>query len=81
MSPPEIGGPVLDYYKLFDRAMYFQKAKRYEEAAAKWKQVLEISPDDVLAHSNLELVLMLSGHREEAGEHLRRAKELRSQVR
>jgi len=76
-----LGGPAIDYYRLFDRAMYFQKAKRYEEAGAKWKQVLEISPDDLLAHSNLGLVLMLSGHREEAGEHLRRAKELRSQVR
>jgi hypothetical protein len=75
-----LGGPAIDYYRLWDRAMYFQKAGRYEESAAKWKQVLEINPEDALAHANLGLALMLSGHREEAGEHLRKAKELRSRL-
>jgi Flp pilus assembly protein TadD len=39
--------------------------------------VLEIDPEDATAHANLGLVLMLSGRRREAAEHLSRAKELR----
>jgi tetratricopeptide (TPR) repeat protein len=67
----ELGGPALDYYKLFDRAMYFQRQKRYAESAAWWKKVLEIAPDDAQAHRNLALVLLMDGKRQEAGEHLR----------
>jgi hypothetical protein len=66
-----LGGPALDYYKLFDRAMYFQRQKRFAESAAWWKKVLEVAPGDALAHRNLALVLMMEGKRQEAGEHLR----------
>jgi len=66
-----LGGPVLDYYKLFDRAMYFQRQKRFTESAVWWKKVLEVAPDDALAHRNLALVLMMDGKPREAGEHLR----------
>jgi hypothetical protein len=66
-----LGGPALDYYKLFDRAMYFERQKRFAESAVWWKKVLEIAPGDALAHRNLALVLMMDGKRQEAGEHLR----------
>ena len=68
-----LGGPALDYYKLFDRAMYFQRQKRFAESAAWWRKVLEISPEDAQAHRNLALVLMMAGKRQEAGEQLRQA--------
>ena len=66
-----LGGPALDYYKLFDRAMYFQRQKRFAESAVWWRKVIEVAPDDALAHRNLALVLMMDGKRQEAGEHLR----------
>jgi hypothetical protein len=72
-----IGGPALDYYRFFDRALYFQKQARYEESAAWWKKVLEVNPDDDLAHSNLGLVLLLAGHRAEAGAHFEQARAIR----
>ena len=66
-----LGGPVLDYYKFFDRAMYFQRQKRFPEAEQWWNKVLETNPDDSLAHRNLALVLMMEGKRHDAAEHLR----------
>jgi len=75
-----LGGPALDYYRLFDRAMYYQKQGRYEESAGVWRKVLAIDPEDDLAHGNLGLVLMLSHRREEAGVHLRKAREIRARI-
>jgi Flp pilus assembly protein TadD len=79
--PPDgmrtLGGPVIDFFKLFDRAMYFQKQARYEEASAVWKQVLEIRPDDAIVQGNLGMALMLMGRREEAAVHMRKAQELK----
>ena len=40
----QIGGPVLDYYRLVNSATYLQKTGRYEASAAKWRQVLETQP-------------------------------------
>jgi len=78
--PPDglraIGGPVIDYYRLINSAAYLQKTRQYESAAAKWKQVLELEPDDELAHRNLGNALLLSGHREDAGAHFEKANEL-----
>ncbi|MGE5647104.1 MAG: hypothetical protein ACM336_15080 [Acidobacteriota bacterium] len=77
-----LGGPAIEYYKLFNSALYLQKQGRLEESAARWKQVLANSPDDRVAHANLALVLMLAGHRKEAGEHMDRSRALgRSQAR
>jgi hypothetical protein len=66
-----LGGPALDYYKLFDRAMYFQRQKRFAESEAWWRKLLEIAPGDTLARRNLGLVLIMEGKRQEAGENLR----------
>ena len=80
-SPPDgmetLGGPVVDYFKLFDRAVYYQKKGRYEEAAADWGQAVAIRPDDPIARGNLGMTLMLAGRREEAAVHVRKARELK----
>jgi tetratricopeptide (TPR) repeat protein len=70
-----IGGPVIQYYKLFNSALYLQKQGRYEESVARWKQVLEVSPDDPLALNNLGMALVLAGHRGEAVTHFQKATE------
>jgi tetratricopeptide (TPR) repeat protein len=72
-----IGGPVLDYYRLFNSAAYLQRTRSYEASAAKWRQVLELSPDDEAAHRNLGTVLLMTGHREESAAHFRKASELK----
>lgn len=71
-----LGGPVIDYFKLVDSAMYFQKQAQYSKANVLWEQALKIRPDDPIAEDNLGTSLMLAGHREEAGPHLRKAQEL-----
>jgi tetratricopeptide (TPR) repeat protein len=73
----EIGGPALDYYKLVDRATYYQKNGRPAESASTWSEVLEINPDDADAHESLGRALLMSGRRDEAGAHLRKAAELK----
>lgn len=72
-----LGGPAVDYYRLFDRAMYLQKQKRFEEAVAAWRRVIAIRPDDPLARGNLGMVLLMAGRREEAGGELQKARELK----
>jgi tetratricopeptide (TPR) repeat protein len=73
----KIGGPALEYYQRFNRAMYLQKRGRLPESIAEWKQVLELKPDDAQAHGNLGTALLMTGHRDEAGVHLQRAAELK----
>jgi tetratricopeptide (TPR) repeat protein len=73
----QIGGPVIDYYKLFNSAAYLQRTGRYEASAAKWREVLELSPDDEEAHRNLGTVLLMTGHREESAAHSRKASEIK----
>ncbi len=73
----KIDGPVIEYYRLVDNAMYFKKKGRYEESIAEWRKVLGVNSDDALAHNNLGALLLLTGHPQEAAAHLRRAKEIR----
>ena len=72
-----LGGPAIEYYKLLNSAVYFQKRGRYEEAIARWRQVLELRPDDEMAHNDLGRLLLLTGHREEAAIYLRKASEIK----
>jgi len=72
-----IGGPAIDFYRLYDRAMYLQKQRRFDEAVAAWRQVLETDPEDALANSNLAAALLAAGRREEAVVQLRKASELK----
>ena len=73
----QIGGPVIDYYRLVNSAAYLQRNGRYQESAAKWKEVLALSPDDEFAHRNLGTVLLMTGRREESTAHLREAAEIK----
>jgi tetratricopeptide (TPR) repeat protein len=73
----QIGGPVLDYYRLYNSAAYLQRTRRYRESAEKWKKVVELDPDDELAQRNLGTVLLLTGQRAESGAHFRKASELK----
>jgi len=73
----QIGGPVIDYYRLVNSATYLQKTGSYEASAATWRRVLELSPDDELAHRNLGTVLLMTGHREESAAHFQKASEIK----
>jgi tetratricopeptide (TPR) repeat protein len=73
----QIGGPVIDYYRLVNSAAYLQRTGSYEASAAKWRKVLELSPDDEIAHRSLGAVLLMTGHREESAVHLRKASEMK----
>ena len=72
-----IGGPALEYFQLLNSAIYLQKRHRYDEAIVKWNKLLELAPDDEAAHQNLGMLLVYTGRRQEAAEHIRKAKELR----
>jgi tetratricopeptide (TPR) repeat protein len=73
----QIGGPAIDYYKLFNSAAYLQKTGRYQESAAKWRKVLELRPDDEGAHRNLGTVLLMTGHAGESAAHFQKASEMK----
>jgi Tfp pilus assembly protein PilF len=73
----QIGGPVIDYYRLVNSAAYLQRTGSYEASAAKWRKVLELSPDDEVAHRGLGTVLLMTGHREESTAHFRKASEIK----
>jgi tetratricopeptide (TPR) repeat protein len=72
-----IGGPVLDYYKMVNSAAYLQKTGSYEASAARWREVLELSPDDEVAHRGLGTVLLMTGHPRESADHLEKASEIK----
>jgi tetratricopeptide (TPR) repeat protein len=72
----QIGGPVIDYYRLVDRAAYLERTGAYAASAVKWRQALELNADDEFAHRKLATVLMMTGHREEAAAQLREANEI-----
>jgi tetratricopeptide (TPR) repeat protein len=73
----QIGGPVIDYYKLYNSAAYLQRTGSYEASAAKWRSVLELSPDDGAAHRSLGTVLLMTGHGEESAAHFQKASEIK----
>ena len=70
-----IGGPALDYYRLYDRALYLQKERRYNESAAVWKALLATAPEDAEVSRRLGMTLLFAGRRSEALPHLEKAKE------
>jgi tetratricopeptide (TPR) repeat protein len=73
----QIGGPVIDYYRLVNSAAYLQRTKSYEASAAEWRKVLELSPGDAVAQRNLGTVLLMTDHPEESAALLRKASESR----
>jgi tetratricopeptide (TPR) repeat protein len=73
----QIGGPVIDYYRLVNTAAYLQRTRSYQASAAKWREVLNANPDDEVAHRSLGAVLLMTGHREESAAHLQKASEIK----
>jgi tetratricopeptide (TPR) repeat protein len=73
----QIGGPVIDYYRLLNSAAYLQRTGSYQASAAKWKKVLELHPEDEAAHRSLGTVLLMMGQREASGVHFRKASEIK----
>ncbi len=73
----KIDGPAIEYYRLVDRALSLRKSGQYAESAAEWRKVLEIREDDALAHNSLGVLLLLTGHPEEAVAHIQKASEIR----
>lgn len=73
-----IGGAALEYYRLYDRAVYFEKSKRFDEAAEKWRALLEIAPEDDEVRRRLGMTLLLAGRRGEAALNLERSREARA---
>jgi tetratricopeptide (TPR) repeat protein len=72
----QIGGPVIDYYRLVNSAAYLQRTGSYQAAADAWRKVLELSPDDEVARRGLGTALLMTGHRGEAAVHLQKASEI-----
>lgn len=58
-----------------DEAMELKNQGRYEEAAARFQQILEVSPNHARAHLGLGLVHCFMGRFEESLEELKRAVE------
>ncbi len=73
----KIDGPAIEYLRLADRATYFRKQGQYRESIVEWRKVLDLVPDDALAHSSLGTLLLLTGHPEEAAAHLKKARQLK----
>jgi tetratricopeptide (TPR) repeat protein len=73
----QIGGPVIDYFRLVNSAAYLQKHVSYEASVARWRRVVELYPDDEFAHRGLGGVLLLTGHAREAADHLQKASEIK----
>ncbi len=73
----EIAGPVIDYSRLVDQAVYYRKRGQLDAAIARWREALSISPGDEWAHDNLGNLLMMTGHPREAAEQLQIANGLR----
>jgi serine/threonine-protein kinase len=63
------------YYEL---GVFYYRQRRYAEAAAEFEKVLEITPDNALAHATLGGIVQLLGQDGEAEEHLKRSIELQS---
>jgi len=72
-----LGGPALDYYKLFNNALFLQKKGRLAESAAEWRRAIEANPEDPMARDNFGMALLLAGRREEAAGQMNKARELR----
>lgn len=61
------------YYEL---GVFYFRQKRYRDAAGAFERVLEITPDNAMAHATLGGMLQLTGKNAEAEAHLRRSNEL-----
>ncbi|MBI4893600.1 MAG: PD40 domain-containing protein, partial [Acidobacteria bacterium] len=68
-----LGGPALDFYRLYDRAAYLQKQNDPAAAVQAWQRVLALRPDDEMALNQLGVALLKSGRPAEARQAMQRA--------
>ncbi len=73
-----LGGPALDFYRLYDRAAYLQKQNDPTAAVQAWQRVLAIRPDDEMALNQLGVALLKSGRPAEARQAMQRAAQARA---
>lgn len=68
--PPDgllrIDTPVVESYRVFDRAFELAKKGQHAEAAAEWKKALELSPEDSKVFMNLGVSQAAAGEVEKA---------------
>ncbi len=76
-----LGGPAMDFYRLYDRAMYFQKQARFTEAAEAWRKVLDVKPDDEMSLNQLGIALLKTGRAAEAKQAMAQAAAARARAR
>lgn len=69
-----IDGPALEYYRLYDRALYLEKQRRFAESADLWQRTLDLAPDDTMIRRQRDLTRLLAGRAgQQSAEPLRRA--------
>ncbi|HVX66700.1 MAG TPA: tetratricopeptide repeat protein, partial [Bryobacteraceae bacterium] len=73
----EIGGPVIEFYRSYDRALYLQKKGRYAESVAQWRRAIEAEPDEPTSRTNFGAALLALGRPREAAAEFEKAKELK----
>jgi hypothetical protein len=76
-----LGGPALEFYRLYDRAMYYQKQSRFSEAVEAWRRVLAVKPGDEMSLNQLGLALLRTGRAAEARQALAEAAKARGRQR
>jgi len=72
-----IDGPALQFSREYDQALYYQKARRYQEALPHWRAAVAAMPSDPMAHDGLALALRMTGQVPESAREAARATELR----
>ena len=78
--PPDgiakIDPQATEFYRLFDAATELGKKGQNQQAAATWREALELSPDDTKAHNSLGVALAALGRTAEAMAQYQKAMEL-----
>jgi tetratricopeptide (TPR) repeat protein len=65
-----------DWNGYYELGVFYYRQRRYTEAAAQFEKVLEITPDNAMAHATLGGMAQLLGKDAEAEQHLKRSIEL-----
>lgn len=76
----EIQTPAVEGYGLMNQAMDLEGQERYAEALEVWKKAVELEPDDAEIQSGIAANYFLSGHIDDAVEHIREAVRLNPRV-
>jgi tetratricopeptide (TPR) repeat protein len=69
--------PAADFYRLFDRAVEFAKAGRFDDSIVEWIKALKISPEDAKAQNNIGRAYAGKGDFDSAIPHLQKALQIK----